>query len=37
MSAQGKLIELADSAHYVPFDRPDAIAETVREVLASLV
>lgn len=37
LSAQGMLIELTDSAHYVPFDRPDAIAETVREVLASLV
>ena len=35
-SAQGRLIELADSAHYVPFDRPDAVAETVRELLASL-
>jgi pimeloyl-ACP methyl ester carboxylesterase len=37
LSLTGKLIELADSAHYVPFDRPDAVAETVREVLASLV
>jgi pimeloyl-ACP methyl ester carboxylesterase len=37
LSPHGTLIELADSAHYVPFDRPDAIAETVREVLASLV
>ena len=36
LSAHGTLIELADSAHYVPFDRPDSIAETVREVLASL-
>jgi pimeloyl-ACP methyl ester carboxylesterase len=37
LSPHGTLIELADSAHYVPFDRPDAVAETVREVLASLV
>jgi pimeloyl-ACP methyl ester carboxylesterase len=37
LSLNGKLIELTDSAHYVPFDRPDAVAETVREVLASLV
>jgi pimeloyl-ACP methyl ester carboxylesterase len=37
LSSRGTLIELADSAHYVPFDRPDAVAETVREVLASLV
>jgi pimeloyl-ACP methyl ester carboxylesterase len=37
LSVHGKLIELTDSAHYVPFDRPDAVAETVREVLASLV
>ena len=37
LSLHGRLIELADSAHYVPFDRPDAVAETVREVLASLV
>ena len=37
LSVQGKMIELTDSAHYVPFDRPDAVAETVREVLAALV
>ncbi|HET9168921.1 MAG TPA: alpha/beta hydrolase [Actinospica sp.] len=37
LSLNGTLIELADSAHYVPFDRPDAVAEAVREVLASLV
>jgi pimeloyl-ACP methyl ester carboxylesterase len=37
LSANGGLIELTDSAHYVPFDRPDAVSEAVREVLASLV
>lgn len=37
LSANGTMIELTDSAHYVPFDRPDAVAETVREVLADLV
>ena len=37
LSLRGRLIELADSAHYVPFDRPDAVAEAVREVSAELV
>lgn len=37
LSLNGRLIELTDSAHYVPFDRPDAVAEAVREVLAELV
>jgi pimeloyl-ACP methyl ester carboxylesterase len=37
MSAHGKLIELEDSAHFVPYDRPDAIAEAVAEVWAQLV
>ncbi len=37
LSSHGTLIELADSAHYVPFDRPDAVAEAVREVVAELV
>jgi len=37
LSANGRLIELTDSAHYVPFDRPDAVSEAVREVLGSLV
>ena len=37
LSLHGRLIELTDSAHYVPFDRPDAVAETVRELLAALV
>lgn len=36
MSAQGKLIELEDSAHFVPYDRPDAIVEAVAEVQALL-
>jgi pimeloyl-ACP methyl ester carboxylesterase len=37
MSARGKLIELEDSAHFVPYDRPDAIIEAVAEVWAQLV
>ena len=37
LSLNGRLIELTDSAHYVPFDRPDAVAEAVRGVLAELV
>lgn len=37
LSPRGKLIELADSAHFVAYDRPDAVAEAVREVLAELV
>jgi len=37
MSAQGKLIELEDSAHFVPYDRPDVIIEAVAEVSAGLV
>ena len=35
MSLRGKLIELDDSAHFVPYDRPDAVAEAVREVCAA--
>lgn len=37
MSARGKLIELEDSAHFVPYDRPDAVIEAVAEVWAQLV
>lgn len=37
MSAHGKLIELEDSAHFVPYDRPDAIIDAVAEVWAELV
>ncbi|MBR7838173.1 alpha/beta hydrolase [Actinospica durhamensis] len=37
MSARGKLIELEDSAHFVPYDRPDAIVEAVAEVWSALV
>ncbi|HEX4789521.1 MAG TPA: alpha/beta hydrolase [Actinospica sp.] len=37
LSLRGKLIEITDSAHYVAYDRPDAVAEAVREVLAELV
>ena len=37
MSRRGKLIELEDSAHFVPYDRPDAIVEAVADVWARLV
>lgn len=37
LSLRGRLIELTDSAHFVPYDRPDAVAESVRRVLAGLV
>jgi pimeloyl-ACP methyl ester carboxylesterase len=37
LSLRGKLIEVADSAHFVAYDRPDVIAEAVRGVLAELV
>jgi pimeloyl-ACP methyl ester carboxylesterase len=37
LSLTGKLIELEDSAHFIPYDRPDAVAEAVGEVLAELV
>ena len=37
LSVNGKLIELTDSAHYVIYDRPDAVAEAVREAMAELV
>ena len=33
MSPLGELVELADSGHYVPFDRPDTIADAVLTVL----
>jgi pimeloyl-ACP methyl ester carboxylesterase len=33
LSPHGTLVELADSAHYVPFDRPDAVADAVLSVL----
>jgi pimeloyl-ACP methyl ester carboxylesterase len=34
LSPLGELIELPDSAHYVPFDRPDAVADSVLAVLS---
>jgi pimeloyl-ACP methyl ester carboxylesterase len=34
LSRRGKLIELVDSGHFVAYDRPDAVALAVREVLA---
>jgi pimeloyl-ACP methyl ester carboxylesterase len=36
LSPQGELIELTDSAHYVPFDRPDAVADAVLSVIDTL-
>lgn len=35
LSPRGALVELADSAHYIPFDRPDAVADAVLSVLAA--
>lgn len=37
LSANGRLIELEDSAHFISYDRPDAVAQAVGEVLAELV
>lgn len=34
LSPYGKLVGLPDSAHHIPFDRPDAVADAVLEVLA---
>jgi pimeloyl-ACP methyl ester carboxylesterase len=34
LSPFGELIELPDSAHFVPFDRPDAVADAVLAVLS---
>jgi pimeloyl-ACP methyl ester carboxylesterase len=33
LSPLGELVELPDSAHYIPFDRPDAIADAVLDVV----
>ncbi len=33
LSPRGELVELTDSAHYIPFDRPDAVADAVLDVL----
>jgi pimeloyl-ACP methyl ester carboxylesterase len=33
MSPFGELVELSDSAHFVPFDRPDSVADAVLAVL----
>jgi pimeloyl-ACP methyl ester carboxylesterase len=33
LSPHGEMVELADSAHYIPFDRPDAVADAVLSVL----
>jgi pimeloyl-ACP methyl ester carboxylesterase len=36
LSPRGEMVELADSAHYIPFDRPDAVADAVLSVLPAL-
>ena len=36
LSPRGELVELADSAHYIPFDRPDAIADAVLSIVSQL-
>lgn len=36
LSPRGELVELADSAHYIPFDRPDAVADAVLSVIDAL-
>lgn len=36
LSPRGELVELADSAHYIPFDRPDAVADMVLDIIAAL-
>ena len=33
LSPHGELVELKDSGHYIPFDRPDAIANAVLDVI----
>ncbi len=33
LSPYGELVELPDSAHYIPFDRPDAVADAVLSIL----
>jgi pimeloyl-ACP methyl ester carboxylesterase len=33
LTGGGELVELEDSAHYVPFDRPDAVADAVLAVI----
>ncbi len=36
LSPHGQLVELPDSAHYIPFDRPDAVADAVLNVISAL-
>ncbi len=36
LSPYGELVELADSGHYIPFDRPDAVADAVLNVLEAM-
>jgi pimeloyl-ACP methyl ester carboxylesterase len=36
LSPYGELVELADSAHYIPFDRPDAVADAVLNIVSQL-
>lgn len=36
LSPRGELVELTDSGHYIPFDRPDAVADAVLDVLEAM-
>ncbi len=36
LSPLGRLMELPDSGHYIPFDRPDAIADAVFNILDAM-
>ena len=36
LSPRGELVELKDSGHYIPFDRPDAVADAVLNVLEAV-
>jgi pimeloyl-ACP methyl ester carboxylesterase len=35
LSPHGALVELDDSAHYIPFDRPDAVADAVLSIVTA--
>jgi pimeloyl-ACP methyl ester carboxylesterase len=36
LSPLGELVELKDSGHYIPFDRPDAVANAVLDVIDAM-
>ncbi|HZU58105.1 MAG TPA: alpha/beta hydrolase [Actinocrinis sp.] len=36
LSPRGELVELKDSGHYIPFDRPDAVADAVLNVIEAM-